>query len=138
MNIVVRTILTSFSENDVRWEYGRRCEEVVLRHAQSAATGGAQAILCSPQELEYIRGRARMESLVKIVNGIRFADVSMEEDDLQRVMAPASAIQAGADYLLVGRPVVDPPSGTPLDAAERIVREIAAVESASPAAQPER
>jgi orotidine-5'-phosphate decarboxylase len=124
--IVVTTVLTSFSENDVRWEYGRRAEEVVYRHAQAAVRAGAQAILCSPQELAYMRGRPRIERVAKIVNGIRLDRTRLEADDLQRIMRPAEAIAAGADYLLIGRPIFDPPSGTPREAVEHILAEIGA------------
>jgi orotidine-5'-phosphate decarboxylase len=133
LSIVVTTVLTSFDENDVRCEYGRRSDEVVSHHARAAYQAGAQALLCSPHELAVIRGHTHVGPLVKIINGIRFPDQPLEHDDFRRIMSPAEAIRSGADYLLVGRPIVDPPAGvgTPVEAVRRIQREIqAAVELA--------
>lgn len=133
VSIVVTTVLTSFDENDIRCEYGRRSDEVVSQHARAAYLAGAQALLCSPCELAVIRGQAHVGPLVKIVNGIRFPDHPLEHEDLRRIMSPAQAVRAGADYLLVGRPIVEPPPavGSPTDAVLRIRREIqSALESA--------
>jgi orotidine-5'-phosphate decarboxylase len=124
--IVVTTVLTSFDENDIRCEYGRRSDEVVSEHARAANLAGAQGLLCSPQELKIIREYSHVERLTKIVNGIRFRDFPLKKDDFQRILAPGDAIQAGADYLLVGRPIVEPPAGikSPQEAVERILDEI--------------
>jgi orotidine-5'-phosphate decarboxylase len=126
IEIVVTTVLTSFDENDIRCEYGRRSDEVVSEHARAANLAGAQALLCSPQELKIIREYTHVERLTKIVNGIRFRDFPLKKDDFQRILSPGEAIRAGADYLLVGRPIVEPPAGikSPRAAVERIIEEI--------------
>lgn len=128
IDIVVTTVLTSFDENDIRCEYGRRSDEVVSEHARAANLAGAQALLCSPQELKIIRQYTHVERLTKIVNGIRFRDFPLKKDDFQRILSPGDAIRAGADYLLVGRPIVEPPAGikSPHAAVERIIEEITA------------
>ena len=126
IDIVVTTVLTSFDENAIRCEYGRRSDEVVSEHARAANLAGAQALLCSPQELKIIRMYSHVERLTKIVNGIRFRDTPLKKDDLQRVVSPGEAIRAGADYLLVGRPIVEPAAGigSPRAAVDRILAEI--------------
>ena len=128
IDIVVTTVLTSFDENAIRCEYGRRSDEVVSEHARAANLAGAQALLCSPQELKIIRMYSHVERLTKIVNGIRFRDTPLKKDDLQRVVSPGEAIRAGADYLLVGRPIVEPAAGigSPRAAVDRILAEIEA------------
>lgn len=133
VEIVVTTVLTSFDENDVRCEYGRRSDEVVSEHARAADMAGAQALLCSPQELKIIREYTHVGRLTKIVNGIRFRDFPLKQEDFQRIMSPGEAIRAGADYLLVGRPIVEPPQGirSPREAVARILAEIAAAQPAA-------
>jgi hypothetical protein len=75
---VVTTVLTSFDENAIRCEYGRRSDEVVSEHARAANLAGAQALLCSPQELRIIHLYSHVERLTKIVNGIRFRDAPLK------------------------------------------------------------
>lgn len=127
IDIVVTTVLTSFDENDIRCEYGRRSDEVVSEHARGAHLAGAQALLCSPHELKIIRNYSHVGQLKKIVNGIRFREFPLKQEDFQRIMSPGEAIRSSADYLLVGRPIVDPPEGirTPREAVERILEEVA-------------
>ncbi len=128
VDIVVTTVLTSFDENDIRGEYGRRSDQVVSGHARAASLAGAQALLCSPRELTIIHEYAHVERLTKIVNGIRLRAFPLKQDDFQRIQPPGDAIRAGADFLLVGRPIVEPPAGiqSPRHAVEHIVAEIAA------------
>lgn len=135
VDIVVTTVLTSFDENDIRFAYGRRSDDVVSQHARAAHLAGAQALLCSPRELNIIRNFAHVERLTKIVNGIRFPDFPLQQEDLKRIMSPGEAIRAGARYLLVGRPIVDPPEGigSARAATERILAEVAAALGTGPA-----
>lgn len=137
VDIVVTTVLTSFDENDIRFAYGRRSDDVVSQHARAAHLAGAQALLCSPRELSIIQSFSHVGRLTKIVNGIRFRDFPLKQEDLKRIMSPGEAIRAGARYLLVGRPIVDPPEGleSPREATERILAEVAAALSAGPTAR---
>ncbi len=135
VDIVVTTVLTSFDENEIRCEYGRRSDEVVSEHARAAQLAGAQALLCSPQELKIIRAYVHVERLIKIVNGIRFPESPLKQDDFQRILSPGDAIRAGADYLLVGRPILEPPAGvrSPREAVDRIINEIVDALPSAPA-----
>jgi orotidine-5'-phosphate decarboxylase len=76
-------------------------------------------IVCSPVEAEMVRKAIGRDMLI-VTPGVRPADASL--GDQKRVMNPAKAIAAGADYLVVGRPVTA--ATDPVDAAARIVREI--------------
>ena len=64
-----------------------------------AELAGIDGIVCSPHELELARSR---ESLMTITPGIRLQD---SDDDQKRVMTPKKAIDFGADYLVIGRPI---------------------------------
>jgi len=65
--------------------------------------------------------------LLKITPGVRPEWAAT--GDQKRIMTPAEAIKAGADYLVIGRPITKPPAeiGTPVDAAKKIAGEIASV-----------
>jgi len=77
-------------------------------------------LIASPHELKPLRHR--FGSIFTIVTpGVR--PIWAEAGDQKRVMTPADAIQAGADYLVIGRPIAAAPN--PKDALERIVEEIA-------------
>jgi orotidine-5'-phosphate decarboxylase len=58
-------------------------------------------VVCSPHELELVNSR---ESLLSITPGIRLQDLN---DDQKRVMTPKDAINLGADYLVIGRPITE-------------------------------
>ena len=78
-------------------------------------------IVCSPQEVSDLR-EVLGEELVTVTPGIRPA--GSEAGDQKRIMTPTDAIKAGADYLVVARPIVMAPD--PRAAAEAIVAEIEA------------
>ena len=62
-------------------------------------SSGLDGVVCSPHELELVNKR---QSLLSITPGIRIKD---SNDDQKRVMTPKEAIDLGADYLVIGRPI---------------------------------
>ena len=64
-----------------------------------AELAGIDGVVCSPHELELVNKR---RSLLSITPGIR---VNRQDDDQKRVMTPKEAIDLGADYLVIGRPI---------------------------------
>lgn len=127
------TLLTSLGENDLaELGYGLCCdldqgglthiEEIVVKRAILARQGGLDGVIASPREAVVIRRYC--PDLLIVTPGIRPSGSS--SDDQKRVATPASAIWAGADYLVVGRPITRPASGAPAEAAKRILDEIAA------------
>ena len=64
-----------------------------------AETVGIDGVVCSPHELELVKKR---DSLLSITPGIRIQDLN---DDQKRMMTPKKAIDLGADYLVIGRPI---------------------------------
>jgi orotidine-5'-phosphate decarboxylase len=98
------TVLTSLSEEDLRADgIVGSMREAVVRRARLAEKAGVVGIVCSPHEAADVRAASR--SLVLVVPGVRPAGAA--KGDQKRVASPASAIAAGADYLVVGRPIRD-------------------------------
>lgn len=102
-----------------RKEYVRR---LVLGFAEKAAEAGLDGLICSPQELEYLwaYGSPAVQRLIKVVPGIRMSDGQV--DDQNRVGTPYQAIVDGADYLVIGRPILQSPDR--VAAAKAFAREI--------------
>lgn len=94
-------------------------EAAVTRLASVAAAGGADGVVCSPHEASMLRER-HGEHFALVTPGIRPA--SAVAGDQKRVMSPADARRAGADYLVVGRPVTQAPD--PLAALVAIEHEL--------------
>jgi orotidine-5'-phosphate decarboxylase len=98
------TVLTSLSEADLATDgIAGTMREAVVRRAKLAEKAGAAGIVCSPQEVADVR--AASSTLALVVPGVRPAGAAL--GDQKRVATPASAIAAGADYLVVGRPIRD-------------------------------
>ena len=124
--LVAITVLTSLSGADLR-EVGISGEpaQAALRLARLASGAGLDGVVCSAQEAAAV-GQACGETFLRVTPGIRLAESG--GDDQKRVMTPRSAIQAGANYLVVGRPVTRAPD--PRAALERICEDIAGAERA--------
>ena len=120
MKIMAVTVLTSFSEADLR-ESGvtESIRDTVTRRARTAAADGADGFVASGGETAIIRREFGKGPLI-VVPGIRPAGSS--HDDQIQVTTPAGAIAAGADYLVVGRPIRD--ADDPAVAARAIQAEI--------------
>lgn len=101
------TVLTSYDDEDVREAgYARDVEGTVIARFLQARDAGMDGVVCSPVEakgLSTIQEPRRRLDLV--VPGIRLPDGIPA--DQKRVATPSMAVAGGADYLVVGRPVVD-------------------------------
>jgi orotidine-5'-phosphate decarboxylase len=119
------TVLTSFDEEECESVYGQKPGPKVLQLSKILQETGAQGIICSPKELELLGQHQELDSLIKVIPGVR--PTWAAAGDQKRIMTPAEAIKAGATYLVIGRPITKPPSeiGTPADAAQKIAEEIA-------------
>lgn len=116
------TALTSLAERDlvdVGWREAP--EAVVLRLAALAQAAGLNGVVASPQEAAAIRRSCGAEFAI-VTPGIRPASAS--RDDQARASTPEAAIRAGADFLVVGRPITQ--SSDPVAAARSIAHEIEA------------
>jgi len=120
--IVAVTVLTSLGDDDLATvgQTGPAAEQVV-RLGCLAHASGADGLVASPREVAALRAALGPDCLL-VVPGVRPAWAST--DDQVRVMTPADAVKAGADYLVIGRPITR--AKNPREAAERIAAEIAA------------
>lgn len=119
--ILVVTLLTSEGQDDLdRMGYHKSVAEFVLEKAERARKEGhADGVIASGKEAAAIRERTGKDFLI-VTPGIRPAGEGPH--DHKRAATPAEAIRAGADYLVVGRPITQAPN--PRDAALRIIEEM--------------
>ena len=116
------TVLTSMDEDTLRaGGVGRAVEEHVLALARMAQQAGLDGVVASPRETAVIRA-ACGPAFAIVTPGIRGASAGNEKNDQARTMGPAEAVRAGANYLVVGRPIIG--AADPRSAAQRIVDEI--------------
>lgn len=118
------TILTSLSQSDLRRVgFGGTPGSRALSLARLAKRCGLDGVVASPKEVRQIRRTCGRDFLI-VVPGIRPAQGEQSRrDDQARVATPAEAIRAGADYLVVGRPITAAPD--PVAAAHEILEEMA-------------
>jgi orotidine-5'-phosphate decarboxylase len=116
------TILTSSTEATLR-QIGidHSVQDMVVRLARLAKESGMDGVVASPLEIELIREACGPDFLI-VTPGVRpsFAAV----DDQKRIMTPSEAVKAGADYLVIGRPIAK--AADPVQAAQLITDEIMA------------
>jgi orotidine-5'-phosphate decarboxylase len=103
----------------------------VLRAAQAARAAGLHGVVASVRECARIKAACCSDFLV-LTPGIRPAGAPA--DDQARVATPRAAVRAGADYLVVGRPIIA--ASDPLAAAQRIADEIAAAQKIATTSRP--
>ena len=95
------TALTSLNNDDTNQIFQRTTAGQVDAMLNLAQEAGLHGVVCSPQELELVNKR---ENLLSITPGIRLQD---SNDDQKRVMTPKEAINLGADFLVIGRPITE-------------------------------
>jgi hypothetical protein len=96
--------------------------EELIRHRVAACTSlGCDGIIASPADVPGIRRLPDADKLLVVTPGVRLPGAAL--DDQKRTGTPAEAIAAGADYLVVGRPIVR--AGDPAAMAARIVADMA-------------
>ena len=120
LRILAVTVLTSYDDHDLKAAgYEMTVRRLVMGRADQARLLGVDGIVCAAGEAGGVRSVIGPH-MVLVTPGIRPAGT--EAGDQKRVMSPAAAIAAGADYLVVGRPIIA--ASDPQAAAEAIVEEI--------------
>lgn len=119
------TILTSMSEAEVKDIYGYSKNVAIGKMAALAFETGFDGTVSSAVDLEHMKtltdvGNGKM---IRCTPGIRWRDENVANDDQARVMEPKDAIIAGADWLVIGRPIIR--AKEPIAAAERAEAEAA-------------
>lgn len=115
------TVLTSHTQESLS-EIGieRKLEDQVVALAQLCETSGINGVVASPQEIVPIRKAVDNPNFVILTPGVRPAGAAL--NDQSRVMTPGEAIQAGSNFLVVGRPITA--AENPVEAAKKILEEI--------------
>jgi len=123
LRILAVTVLTSLDKKDLE-EMGIKDDvrNVVLNRARLAVASGCDGVIASGHEADALRAALGPGPLI-VTPGIRPAD-NHSKDDQKRIVTPTTAIQRGADYLVIGRPIRA--AASPRAAAEAIQAEIAA------------
>jgi orotidine-5'-phosphate decarboxylase len=121
LRILAVTVLTSYDNRDLEAAgYAASVPQLAAERAAQARDIGADGIVCSAEEAAKLRAIVGPK-LALVTPGIRPS--GSESGDQKRIMTPAAAIAAGADYLVVGRPILA--AADPKAAANAIVAEIA-------------
>lgn len=140
--VLAATVLTSLQFEDLwklgyatRWhdergkyytvEWGEQyVRNLVNSMAQRARGEGADGVVCSVQELEILKRNIWFDDFIKVVTAIRLEWAP--KDDQKRTATPGEAIRAGADYLVIGRSITEPPAeiGGQIEAIKLITKEI--------------
>jgi orotidine-5'-phosphate decarboxylase len=115
------TVLTSSSQSTLQ-DIGisDKPQDVVARLAQRATDSGLDGVVASALEVSLIREVVAKPDFIIVTPGVRPKET--DHDDQARVMSPREAIAAGADYLVVGRPIIAAPD--PARAAQNILDEM--------------
>ena len=124
--ILAMTVLTSLDHRKLKdLGYSERYTEnltaLVLLRARMAKAAGCHGVVCSGLEVALIRKELGDEMIV-VTPGIRPTWSVVDQDDQKRIVTPADAVNNGADYIVVGRPIRD--AKVPADAAKRVAEEI--------------
>ena len=124
LKLLAVTALTSLDNNDLReMGFAGTVEDLVLNRARTALERGCDGVIASPQEAGTVHGfvfRSNKKNFLIVTPGVRpEGDAS---NDHKRLATPAAAIEAGADYLVVGRPIRD--AADPAKKAEIIIAEM--------------
>ena len=118
--LIAVTVLTSLDNEDIKEiGYKDNSEDLVLRLARLVKDSGLDGVVCSAKEISLIKNKLG-KNFILVVPGIR-----LEEDnknDQKRVMSPKKAIDAGADLLVIGRPITD--SKDPVKTIDNILKNI--------------
>ena len=103
VEITAVTILTSLDQEQMlAMGLSENIENLTLSLAKNAVNSGARAIVSSPQEVSLLRKHLG-EKVTLITPGVRPSGA--ERDDQERIMTPRQAIDAGADFVVIGRPI---------------------------------
>ncbi len=117
------TILTSLNSVQTKKYFNNQnVNKLVNKFAQNAKMNNLDGIVCSPLELKTVR-KAIGKKMIIVVPGIRLDKKQKnKKDDQKRILTPKEAIKLGADYLVIGRPIVE--SNNPLKTIKEINKSI--------------
>ena len=119
--VLAVTVLTSLNKNILskHWGINESIDQIVRRWAKSAQEEGLDGVVCSPKEIEIVREETGDDFLI-VTPGIR--PTWAAKGDQRRITTPADAVERGADYLVIGRPITG--ADNPVKAVRKIRQEI--------------
>lgn len=117
------TVLTSLNQKQtLKYYKEKNINLMVKKFSKYAKENKLSGLVCSPLEIKTVR-KAVGKEMVLIVPGIRPEDnIQKSNDDQKRILNPKEAIKLGADYLVIGRPIVE--SKNPLETIKKINKSI--------------
>lgn len=107
--VVGVTVLTTISSPECKSIFGANSDKKVIQFADMLVREKCDGVVCSSQETRLLRKFKKFDSLSIITPGVRPA--WSDKNEQKRITTPWKAIEAGADYLVVGRPITNPPVG---------------------------
>ncbi|MGR3802596.1 orotidine-5'-phosphate decarboxylase [Marinibacterium profundimaris] len=130
LKILAVTVLTSLDREDLDAGMIQSGDlaGITVERAARALEAGADGVICSPQEATGIRALSEADGRLIVTPGVRPAGAEL--GDQKRVMTPAEAIAAGADHVVVGRPICQAPD--PAGAAAGILAELRSPQATRP------
>jgi len=120
--VLAVTVLTSVSQQELETEMfvtGLKVEELVVKWALMAQESGLGGVVCSPQEIIPIRKACGTDFKI-VTPGIR--PLWSAPNDQKRITTPRQALEQGADYMVIGRPIIQ--ADDPCAAAQKIIEEL--------------
>lgn len=126
--ILAVTVLTSISDQQLKEEMfveGMNVRELAVKWAQMAKESGLDGVVCSPREITAIREACGSDFKI-VTPGIR--PRWSEVNDQKRITTPRDALELGADYMVIGRPITQ--AENPRAAAIRIIEELGGTDHA--------
>ena len=116
------TILTSLDNVQTKkYYFNENIEKIVSDYAIYALKNNIDGIVCSPREISIIK-KISLDKLIIVTPGIRINNGEKINDDQKRTMSPKEAIEAGSNFLVIGRPITQ--SNEPLKVLKQINSEI--------------
>lgn len=118
------TVLTSISQQELEQEMmisDMQIKDLVVKWALMARDSGISGVVCSPHEITAIRAACGLDFKI-VTPGIRPA--WSETNDQKRITTPRQALDMGADYMVIGRPITS--ATDPVEAAQKIIEELEA------------
>lgn len=118
------TVLTSISQQELEDDMsinGIEIKDLVVKWALMAKESGISGVVCSPREIQAIRDACGPDFKI-VTPGIRPAWSG--KNDQKRITTPRQALDMGADYIVIGRPIIE--AEVPVEAAVKIIEELEA------------
>ena len=122
-NILGVTVLTSLDQKQtLKYYKEKNVNNLVKKFANYAKKNNLSGLVCSPLEINIVRKEVG-EEMILVVPGIRLGKkLKLKKDDQKRTLTAKEAINLGADYLVIGRPIIE--SKNPLGTIKKINQSI--------------